>query len=77
MTQNEAINIAELKAQELNIPWSREALRVKRRRVWPFPAFWLVEARVKSKGAITTIKITDSTGFAIPRDVRYPVGGLV
>jgi hypothetical protein len=77
MTQDEAINIAELKAQDLKIPWSREALCVKRRRVWPFPAFWLVEAKVKSQGAITTIKIADRTGFAIPRDVRYPAGGLV
>ena len=29
MTQDEAINIAELKAQDLKIPWSREALCVK------------------------------------------------
>jgi hypothetical protein len=77
MTHDEVINIAETKAQELNIPWSRDALRVQRRRFWPFPAFWLVEARVKSQGAITTIKIADRTGFAIPRDVRYPAGGLV
>jgi hypothetical protein len=77
MTQDEAINIAEIKAQELSIPWSRDAIRVKHRRIWPFPAFWLVEARVKSHGAITTIKISDRTGFAIPRDVFYPAGGLV
>lgn len=77
MTQDEAINIAEAKAQELNIPWSREMLRVQRRRIWPFPVFWLVEARVKSLGAITTIKISDRNGFAIPRNVRYPVGGVV
>ncbi len=76
MTQEQAINVAEIKARELNIPWSREALCVRRRRIWPFSAFWLVEARVKSHGAITTIKISDRTGFAIPRGVSYLAGGL-
>ena len=76
MTEQEAITIAERKAQDLNIPWSREDVTATYRRLWPFPGGWKIVARVKSRGAIVTIKVSDRTGFVIPRSVLYPAGGL-
>ena len=76
MTEQEAISIAERKAQDLHIPWSREEVAATYRRFWPFPGFWTVVAKVRSEGAITTIKVTAQTGFAIPKNVAYPAGGL-
>ncbi len=76
MTNDEAINLAERKAQELNIPWSREDIIAKRRRVWPFLGNWRIVARIKSEGAIVTIDVSERTGFVMPKRVLYPVGGL-
>jgi hypothetical protein len=77
MTQDEAIMIAERKAQELNIPWSREDISAKHRRVWPFAGGWQIVARVRSQGAIVTIGVSERTGSAMPKRVLYPAGGLV
>ena len=76
MTENEAISIAEQKAQELNIPWSREAVTARHRRVWPFPGGWKIVAHVKSQGAIVTIGVSERTRRAMPKRVLYPAGGL-
>jgi hypothetical protein len=76
MTKDEAINLAELKAHKLNIPWSRENIIAKRRRLWPFLGNWRIVARVKNKGAIVTIDVSERTGFIMPKRVLYPAGGL-
>jgi len=77
MNQDEAITIAERKAQELNIPWSRDDISARHRRVWPFPGRWQIVARVKSEGAIVTIGVSERTGRAMPKRVLYPAGGLI
>ena len=77
MTEVEAIAIAEQKAQELNLPWSRDEIAAKHRRVWPFSGGWQIVARVKGQGAIVTIGVSERTGRAIPKRVLYPAGGLV
>ena len=76
MTEQEAISIAENKARDLNIPWSREDVAATYRRLWPFPGRWMIVARVKNCGAVVRIQVRDSTGFAMPKDVLYPAGGL-
>lgn len=77
MNENEAITIAEQKAQALNIPWSRDGITATRRRLWPFPAFWRIVARVKRDGAIVSLDVSERTRLATPRRVMYPTGGLV
>jgi hypothetical protein len=76
MTKDEAINLAERKAQKLNIPWSRDDITAKRRRLWPFSCNWRIVARVKNEGAIVTIHVSERTGLVMPNRVRYPAGGL-
>jgi hypothetical protein len=76
MTEQEAISVAECKARDLNIPWSREAITARYRRLWPFLGGWQIVARVKSHGAIVTICVSERTGQAIPKRVLYPAGGL-
>ncbi len=46
MSEAEAIHLAGQTAHELNIPWSYEHVSARRRRLWPFPPFWIVEARI-------------------------------
>jgi hypothetical protein len=77
MSEDEAITIAEQKARDLNMPWSRDGITVTRRRLWPFPAFWRIVARVKSDGAIVSLDVSERTRSATPRRVLYPAGGLV
>jgi len=76
MTEQEAISIAERKAQQLNLPWSREEVIATRRRLWPFPGGWKIVARVKREGAIVAIGVSERTGRAKPNRVLYPAGGL-
>jgi hypothetical protein len=76
-TADEAISIAEQKAQDLHIPWSREDVSARWIRLWPFPGNWKVVARVKSHGAIVTMWVAARNGYAQPKRVLYPAGGLV
>ena len=76
MTEAEAITVAEKKALELNLPWSREAITARHWRVWPFAGVWRIVTVVRSEGAIVTMVVPERTGRAMPRQVSYPVGGL-
>ena len=77
MTDQEAIALAEEKAVELNVPWSQENVTALRRRLWPFPPYWRVIARVTRDGAIVTMRVSEASREACPVNVRYPVGGVV
>lgn len=76
MTKAEAIYIAGQRAKELNLPWSFEDVTVRRWRLWPLSGVWRVQARVRSEGAIITMRVFERTGTAEPVRARYPVGGL-
>jgi hypothetical protein len=76
MTEQEAITIAERKAVDLNLPWSREGASAKKRGFWPFSGGYRVTSRVKSEGAIVTSMVAARSGIATPKRVEYPAGGL-
>ena len=77
MTEQEASNIAERKARDLNLPWSREGTIAKKQGIWPFAGGYLVTSRVKSDGAIVTITVSARSAIAKPKRVEYPAGGIV
>ena len=76
MTADQALSIAERRALDLNLPWSRDQVTVQRRRIWPFPGNWRVVARVPQQGAIVTMLVSARTGYAQPKRIYYPAGGL-
>ena len=71
MTQSEAIDIAQLKAEELNIPWSSDAIIATRGRLWPFPATWTIVARVQRDTATVTMVVKEQTREACPHRIVY------
>ena len=76
MTEIEAVAIAGRKADELNLPWSSSCVVAKRHRIWPFPAFWRVVAKVHEEGSITTMQVSEKSRQAVPIRVLCPAGGL-
>jgi hypothetical protein len=71
MTSLEAIEIARLKAEELNYPWCSKTAMAKRRRVWPFPPFWRVVSRVQSDSLTVTMNVYERTKEAKPIRALY------
>ena len=58
-------------ARQLRLPWSPDRVSVRRRRLWPFPAFWFVESRVADVRAVVTIRLNDRTGDYTYAGARY------
>jgi hypothetical protein len=66
MTPSEAIEIARLKAGEINYPWSSEAAVAKRWGILPGRRYWRVVSRIQSQGATITMNVYERTGKAHP-----------
>src|SRR5713101_5083609 len=71
MTLSEAIELAGLKAKELNIPWSSKAVQARRRHVWPFSPFWRVVAYIESENATVTMLVHERTQQATALRILY------
>lgn len=76
MTPDRAIRIAETAARDLGFPWDPRSVRAVRRRVWPFPATWLVVSTVASPAAHTAMRVSERRQAAFPVRVLYPAAAM-
>lgn len=59
MEESEAVARAADVAMALGLPWSPDRIAVRRRRLWPLPAFWFIESRVADVRAVVTIRLME------------------
>ncbi len=72
MNENEAIELAQRKAAELNIPWAGGHIRAFRRKIWPFPGVWNIVCEAP------LLKTTVTTHLLVfERTSQVSVGGAV
>src|SRR5580692_10788859 len=74
MTPSEAIEIARLKAEELNCPWSSEAAVAKKWGILPGRRYWRVISRIQKDGATVTMNVYEWTRVANPVRARWSTG---
>ncbi len=72
MDENEAIELAQRKATELNIPWASGHIRVFRRKIWPFPGVWNIVCEVPLLETTVTTHL-----LVFERTGQVSVGGAV
>ena len=66
MTPSEAIEIARLKAEQINCPWSSETAVATRWGILPGRRYWRVVSRIPSEGATITMNVYEWTREAHP-----------
>ncbi len=72
MDENEAIELARRKAEELNIPWAGGYIRAFRRKIWPFPGVWNIVCEAPLLDTTVTTHL-----LVFERTSQVSVGGAV
>jgi hypothetical protein len=70
MTDHDAARLASQCARDLNWPWDKDRVMVKRFRLWPLPAFWSVTSYVKRGNATALIRVYERRKQPIISPVR-------